>query len=497
MTEKIVVIGAGMAGLWSAMALARADREILLLDRDPPPPPGGPDAAFEGWTRRGVGHLRHSHAFLARLRTLVRDEHPALLDALLAAGCRELGFEGGLTAKHKETYVAEPIDADLAILTSRRTTLEFVMRGYAEGLPGVTIRANTFVKDLIVAPGVPATVKGVVLEDGTEITADMVVDASGRISNAYDQLAAAGAAIPESSEPCGIVYFTRHYRLRPGMEEPPRGTGSTTGDLGYLKFGVFPADNGCFSITLCAPEVEEELRKALVDPDRFDAVCRQMPGMAPWLEPERTEAVSRVYGMGRLESRWRDIAPQGRPAVLRFYPVGDSVVRTNPLYGRGCSFAAVSAHLLRDALAASPDPARRAIAYRAAVERELKPFYDVMRQADRGAIRRARAALLPQVPPNLTRKVAKSFLEDGVAIAIREDVALLRAFLLGFHMLEHPQAWLKKPSNVARIMRVWARSKAAKADARPPKPGPDRPDLFAALGLPADADPSRLRAEAA
>lgn len=496
MSEKVVVIGAGMAGLWTAMALSGAGREIILLDRDPPPPEGGPDAAFEAWTRRGVGHLRHSHAFLARLRTLVRDEHPALLDALLAAGCRELGFEGGLTAKHKETYVPQPIDADLSILTSRRTTLEFVMRGYAEALPGVTIRPNTFVKALIVAPGVPATVKGVVLEDGAEITADAVVDAAGRTSNAYEQLTAAGAAIPESSEPCGIVYFTRHYRLRPGMTEPPRGAGSTTGDLGYLKFGVFPGDNGCFSITLCAPEVEEELRKALVDPARFDAVCRQMPGLTPWLEPERTEAVSRVYGMGRLESRWRDIAPHGRPAVLRFYPVGDSVVRTNPLYGRGCSFAAVSAHLLRDAFAQSNDPARRAILYRAAIERELRPFYDVMRQADRGAIRRARAALLPASPPPLTRKVAKSFLEDGVAIAIREDVELLRSFLLGFHMLEHPQAWLKKPANVARILRVWARGKAANAALAPPKPGPDRPDLFAALGLSATADQDRVRAAA-
>jgi len=29
MNERILVIGAGMAGLWSAMALARADREWL------------------------------------------------------------------------------------------------------------------------------------------------------------------------------------------------------------------------------------------------------------------------------------------------------------------------------------------------------------------------------------------------------------------------------------------------------------------------------------
>ena len=35
------------------------------------------------------------------------------------------------------------------------------------------------------------------------------------------------------------------------------------------KFGVFPGDNGCFSITLCVPEVEEELRKKIVDLGRY------------------------------------------------------------------------------------------------------------------------------------------------------------------------------------------------------------------------------------
>ena len=142
------------------------------------------------------------------------------------------------------------------------------------------------------------------------------VDAAGRTSQAFEQLAEAGAILPETSEPCGVVYFTRHYRLLEGQVEPPRGPGSTTGDLGFLKFGVFPGDNGCFSITLCVPEVEEEMRKSIVDPQIFDGVCRQLQGIAPWIDTERAEPTSRVFGMGQLESRWRETTPGGTPISM-------------------------------------------------------------------------------------------------------------------------------------------------------------------------------------
>jgi 2-polyprenyl-6-methoxyphenol hydroxylase-like FAD-dependent oxidoreductase len=497
MSERVVVVGAGIAGLCAGLALAPSGREVVILERDEAAPAGDADAAFEDWNRRGVGHLRHSHAFLARLGLLLKAEHPGLLEELAAAGCREIGFEASLTPLHKARYRPRAEDADFRILISRRTTLELVIRRYVERLANVTLHSGVLATGLQLAKGDdgPIRVTGVETQDGRVFEADVVVEAGGKNAQLIEGLIERGAPIAEESESCGILYFTRHWRLNPGQSEPPRGELRTTGDLGFLKFGVFPADNGCFSITLCTPEIEMEMRQAIVRPETFDAICNLIPGTAQWIDPARASPISRVFGMGNLEGRWRDmVTAEGRPAVLGLYPLGDSLIRTNPLYGRGCSFAAVGAWLLREALEASPEPAARLAAYHERLHRELRPYFLSMRDQDRSAIRRAHQALTPSYRPSLKSRVLKSFFEDGVNIAIRSDPDLLREALRGFHMLEHPSAWLKRPGNLAKVLGHWARGRRAKAAAYPAVAGPEREAMMRALGLDLEADIQRLAA---
>ena len=494
MTERVLVIGAGIGGLCTALALASPQRELILLERDPAPPAGDAEGAFADWARRGVGHLRHSHAFLARLRLILRDEHPRLLADLLEAGCRELGFEQTLSDDLKTGYRPQAVDKDFVVLTSRRTTLELVIRRYVEQLANVEIRSEVFVTGLKLDPGTPLRVTGVTVEKGPDLRADLVVDAAGRAAASIEQLTEAGALILEESESAGILYFTRHYRLNSGMAEPPRGKAPGAGDLGFLKYGVFPADSGWFSITVCVPEIELEMRKAIVSPKTFDSVCTQIPGLAAWVDPACAQGVSRVFGMGDLRSRWRDMTPGGVPAVLGYVLLGDSLVRTNPLYGRGCAFAAVSAYALRDSLSETPDPAARAMAYQGRINESLKPYYQAMLAQDRLAIRLARNTLTPGYRPSFRARLTKSFLEDGVAIAVRSDVNLPRAALRGFHMLEHPSAWLRRPGNFLRVLGYWSRGKKANAAAYPPKLGPGRQEMLTALGLSPQLDIDRLAA---
>jgi hypothetical protein len=71
---------------------------------------------------------------------------------------------------------------------------------------------------------------------------------------------------------------------------------------------------------------------------------------------------------------------------------------------------------------------------------------------------------------------------------MRDDVELLREGMRGFHMLEHPEARLKRPKNMIRVLGYWARGKRRNAAAYPPKPGPDREAMMRDLGLDPQAD---------
>ena len=79
----IVVIGGGMAGLGTALACARDGHRVTILERDATRRcQSRRDAAF-AWERRGAPQVRHSHAFLARLRNLLRDRAPDVLDRVV------------------------------------------------------------------------------------------------------------------------------------------------------------------------------------------------------------------------------------------------------------------------------------------------------------------------------------------------------------------------------------------------------------------------------
>jgi 2-polyprenyl-6-methoxyphenol hydroxylase-like FAD-dependent oxidoreductase len=480
MSEHVLVAGAGIAGLGAALALGDT-RRVTLVDRDSAAPQDDAEDAFAHWERRGATQLRHSHVFLGRLTTLLATRYPALLKELTDGGARIFTFQDGLPPPLRASYTPEPGDENLSILFSRRTTLELVMRRYVKRLPNVTILDEAGVRGAILENG---AVKGLKVERGgiaQDLDADITVDASGRNTAFPDWLRAAGISVSEEESPAGILYFTRHYRLHDGAEEPPRDGTPGAGDLGYIKFGVFPADNRHFSVTLAIPEIETELRMAVMKPEIFDRVCAEIPGCARWIDPARAAPASQVFSMGNLKSIWRVYDP--RPA--NFFALGDAAVRTNPLYGRGCSAGIVHAHILRDVIDATSDPAARAVKFAAETRKALRPFYDSMVRQDAMAIRRAENEHDPHYKPSRRARATKSLIEDAIGPATRGDITVLRAFSRAFHMIDDPNDWWKRPEMVARLLGFWAlpeRYKRARGF-YPPKFGPERAEMISKLNL--------------
>lgn len=481
----VTVVGAGIAGLGAAMALQRRGASVVVLDRDPETPSMDPHTAFEEWRRPGVLHLRQSHVFLGLLYRLLRDEYPDLMELLLTSGCRELRFGEGLPPRLAKRYRPAPGDDDMTFLSSRRTTLELLIRRYVEQLGGVEIRTDVRVTGLRTAQSDvgPPRVRCLQVEGPhgiEEMECGLLIDASGRRTAFPEWLSNAGVCSREDHEDAEILYFTRHYRLLPGQEEPERGDIPANGDLVYLKFGVFPGDNGCFSITLALPKDEAEVRRMVMKEEGFDRICAMLPGVRAWTDRRRSRPTTKVWGMGGLDSSWRSYRDaEGRPSIVDFFAIGDAAVRSNPMYGRGCSAGFVQADLLGDVLSEVRDPLERVESFERRVEQMLRPYFEDMRSQDRQSIRRvARFYDDDPAPPTLKGRIARSFVEDGVLPATRGSVSVLRGALRSLHMLEPPRVVFSNPRLLARILAVWLMPKPLKKSLYLPKIGPTRDELL-------------------
>jgi 2-polyprenyl-6-methoxyphenol hydroxylase-like FAD-dependent oxidoreductase len=493
---ELVVIGAGVAGLGTALCASRSGHDVVLVERDATPLPEDPRGAFE-WDRRGAPQVRHSHAFLARLRNLLRDRHPDVLAALLEAGATELDFIDMLPEGMDRTRL--PGDEDLVALSCRRTTFEWVLRrtvladGAVElrhGIPAVGLRA---VPDR--GEGTPPLVDGVVLEHGEVLGADVVVAAGGRRADVPALLAPLGVTLDEEVEDTGIIYLSRFFELGDDAEYPHQ-VGPIGGDLGYLKYGVFTGDNRTFSVTLAVGTDDAELRRLLLDPDTFLRVAAALPATAPYVADGLARPLTGIEVMGGLINRRRRfLDADGAPVVLGVHAVGDAHTATNPLYGRGCSLAMVQAQLLADLLGVhGTDHDARARAFEAATRAEITPWYRAAVAQDRmnrqATARGATAATDDgtdgdggvgtgdDADGGGAADFTRQLLRDGLFPAMRIDPVVLRAFLRMFNLLEPPDSLMTDPDLIGRVLAVYQ-----DRDNRPPEPalGPDRAGLLAAV----------------
>jgi 2-polyprenyl-6-methoxyphenol hydroxylase-like FAD-dependent oxidoreductase len=469
----VVVVGAGLGGLSTAMLLAGDGHHVTVVERDGEGPPADPDEAWEGWQRRGVNQFRMLHFLLPRWQQLAAVELPAVTDELERRGA--LRFNVITSAPDEVTGGQQPGDDRFVSLTARRPVIESAVATAAEATPGVTVRRGVAIAGLVcgtpAADGVPHVI-GIRTEAGEEIRADLVVDAAGRRSSLPRWLADVGARAPrEELEDCGFVYYGRHFRARNGGGVPPS-MGPLLQHYGTLSILTLPADNGTWGVGVITSAHDTPMR-GLRDPLRWEAVVSSHPLVAHWLDGEPLD--DEVAVMAKIEDRWRRYTVDGRPVATGVVAVGDSWACTNPSLGRGITIGLLHALALRQVMRDHPldDPLGFAGAFDDVTVRDIEPWYRSTLSFDRHRLAEIDAmangeAYEPDDPSwALIKALDTALMHDPELLRGFGDIASLNAL---------PEEVFARPGLFDRVIELGAGWRDA------PVLGPARSELLATVG---------------
>lgn len=464
---RVILTGAGMNGLATAMLLAKDGHDVTVLERNPASPPS-PDTAWDAWERPGVGQFRMLHYLQPRWRQLADLELPEVIAGLVGAGA--LRYNQLEEIPEATLGGRRPEDVEVTTLTARRPLVEAVLAEAAEDTPGVTVRRGVpvagFVTGNAVSHGVPHVI-GVRTESGEDVLADVVVDVTGRRSPLMRWLDAAGCRPPaEHEEDLGFQYYARHFRSSDGSVPPMMGP--LLASHSSMSILTLPADNGKWGVGLVTKGGDRDLR-ALQDEATWTRVVRSYPLAAHWADGEPIDDVS---VMAKLPDRDRRLVVDGKPVVTGALAVGDSWACTNPSLGRGITMGLMHALALRDLLRtdAGDDPWRLALAWDEVTDTTVRPWYEATLSFDRHRLAEISAEIegLPYQSDDPAFEMTKAMMH-----ASGQDGDVFREFVRVMGMVQSPTEMLAKPGMFDKVVELGAGWRDA-----PPLPGPDRKQLL-------------------
>ncbi|WP_199522501.1 NAD(P)/FAD-dependent oxidoreductase [Geodermatophilus marinus] len=431
--DRAVVAGASMAGLLAARVLAERCTRVTVVDRD---------ALAEGpeRPRRGVPQGGHLHALLGRGQQALEELLPGLTRELTGRGA-PLGDQLGDTRMYFGGHRMARARSGLSLLCASRPLLEDAVRARVAATPGVDVVPRCALVGLEISADRRRVTGARVRRDGRDeevITADLVVDATGRGSRIPTWLAALGLPAPaEERIRIGLGYATRVYRARPG---------ALGGDLGIMCAPVPPHGRGGALAVLEGDRWMVTLIGVLgdhppTDPAGFLDFARSLP------HPDVRDALTSAEPLG-------DPAPFRFPAGVRrryervrelpegLLVLGDAFCSFNPVYGQGMTVAALEALALRDQLRRRRPP--QPLAFHRHVARVVDAPWELAVGGD---------LAFPGVEGRRTAKtrVLGAYV-DRLHAAAETDAALATAFLRVAALVDPPTA-LVGPGTVLRVLR--------------------------------------------
>jgi 2-polyprenyl-6-methoxyphenol hydroxylase-like FAD-dependent oxidoreductase len=334
--KQAIVIGAGMAGLAAAGALADYFENVLILERD----------ILPRWPvpRNGTGQSRHLHVLLPGGHRILSELFPHFERDLIGAGSvplrvfRDIRMEiGGIGALPQR-------DFGWSFHCGTRPLIELVTRRQVERLTNVTFRAGRPVSNISYASagGMTATLEG----SDDPIRADLVVDASGRAAPTLAFLRSAGHPPPEEvTIGIDLHYTTTSFAIPKNAPTDWKGVGSWADAPESSRAGfLMPMEGNRWIVTFSGHWI-----RSPDDHEGFMEHARQLHTQSIYNVIKDAERISGFERYGFPANRWRrfDRLKEFPRGLL---PIGDSICRFNPVYGQGMSVAAQQARLLKQLL---------------------------------------------------------------------------------------------------------------------------------------------------
>ena len=325
--QRAVVIGAGMAGVTVARALADRFAHVTVFERDKAVTP-----------RPHVPHLHHTHILGAHGYRLLCRQFPGLERDLAGAGAPE--FDYGECPFFAGKWMPRG-PTGLISRSFTRPLLETILRQKLAKVPNVELVTGERVRDLA---GGKDGVTGVRFADGREVSADLVIDAAGIGSKTPDWLVEHDFPKPERTEiDLDGTAVSQLFRPAPGRPRSWVILFIRRGNANYRHGAISWVEDGLWRVSVWGVAGEKPGKQL---PELHD-FARQLgtPVFAELLEG--AAPVSPPYVYGNSWSQWIHYEQLERfPDGLAV--VGDAAFHPNYEHGQGMTFCAMAADLVAE-----------------------------------------------------------------------------------------------------------------------------------------------------